>query len=107
MSAGTVTVGAVVSRTVTWNVDVERLPCASVARQTLRVSPIGNVAPDARSQTTVTGPSTRSTAVGAVNVTAAPAADVASTVIPSGVPAIAGPVVSTTATTTVSLLLPA
>src|SRR5262245_25740272 len=103
MSSGTVTAGAVVSRTVTRNDDDEVLPCESVARQTLSVVPIGKTEPDGCAQLTATTPSTRSKAVGGVNVTTAPSGDVASTVMPSGLSLIAGGVVSWTTTTTPSV----
>jgi hypothetical protein len=47
MSAGTVTTGGVVSRTVTWNEALATLPAASLAVHATVVVPSGNVAPDA------------------------------------------------------------
>src|SRR5919201_2978633 len=63
--------------TVTVKVSVPRLPALSVAVQVTVVVPSGKTLPDALSQPAATAPSTRSEAVGAAYVTAAPAADVA------------------------------
>ena len=94
-------VGAVVSWTVTVNDVVPALPCASCAAQATMVAPIEKVAPDAIGfagtppMTVVHAigrtPSTLSTAV-TVNVTTAPAALVASLVRSPG-PTTVGPVV--------------
>ena len=65
--AGSVRVGAVVSLTVTLNWDALELPCASVAVQlTGVVASRAKVLPDGGTQSTLTRPSTRSTAVGLV-----------------------------------------
>ena len=64
---GTVSVGAVVSLTVTLKVvGVASLPPASVALQVTVVSPSGNLAPGAGEQSTVTSASTLSVALGLV-----------------------------------------
>ena len=68
-SEGTFTTGGLVSRTVTWNVAVARLPEVSDAVQVTVVVPIANGPGDAGSQTTVRAPSIRSVAVGGVNGT--------------------------------------
>jgi len=81
--AGTLTVGAVVSRIATMNEAEPVLPCASVARHVTIVEPMGNVAPDAGEHDAGSGPSTLSLA-DAVNVTCAPLPDVASFVTSAG-----------------------
>src|SRR3954462_11013703 len=77
------TVGAVVSTTVTWNVPVVKLPCASVARQLTSVVPSANTAPLGGEQTGSRSPSTPSWAV-AVYVTAAPPVVLPSIVMSDG-----------------------
>src|SRR2546427_12451293 len=62
MLAGTVTSGAVVSRTVTVNVAGATFPWASVAVQSTRVVPSQDMNPDDRLQVAVAGPSTMSVA---------------------------------------------
>src|SRR5437762_4250789 len=96
MSEGTVTIGAVVSTTVTWKLALPVLPCASVAVQFTVVGVMPKVLPEAGLQVVATLPSTMSLAE-AVNVTAAPAALVASVVMSDGTVTI-GAVVSTTMT---------
>ena len=61
-----VIVGPVVSDTLTVNVDVDALLCASVAVHVTVVVVIANVLPDAGTQLTATVPSTASVAVGFV-----------------------------------------
>jgi hypothetical protein len=73
-----VTVGAVVSRTVTRNSAWLVFPDASLALQATTVVPSGNVEPDAGAQLALGAGSTTSAADGAAYATAAPAADVAS-----------------------------
>jgi len=82
-SPGTVTVGAVVSTTVTVNPPVAVLPDASRAVHVTGVEPSGNVAPDAGVHVTVGFGSLLSTAV-AVKFATAPVGPVASTVIAAG-----------------------
>src|SRR6266850_718274 len=94
--AGTVTIGPVVSDTVTVNDAVLWLPCASVAVQLTVVGPNANVDPLAGAHVVATAPSSVSVA-DAVNVKAAPAALVASTVA-FACTVTAGPVVSITVT---------
>src|SRR6266850_2144422 len=94
--AGTVTTGPVVSVTVTVNDAVLWLPCASVAVQLTVVGPNGNVDPLVGVHVVAMLPSSRSVA-DAVNVKAAPAALVASTVAFAGT-VMTGPVVSVTVT---------
>src|SRR5207237_5913612 len=62
--AGTVTMGPVVSLTVTVNEPTRLLPCVSVAVHVTSVAAIGNVAPLAGVQFSATAPSTPWTAVG-------------------------------------------
>ncbi len=100
ISAGTVTTGSVVSRTVTVKVADPVLPAVSVAEQVTVVVPSGKVLPDAGVQTGVIEPSTVSVAV-AVNVTTAPAELVASVVISAGT-VTTGSVVSRTVTVKVA-----
>ena len=100
ISAGTVTTGSVVSRTVTVKVADPVLPAVSVAEQVTVVGPSGKVLPDAGVQTGVIEPSTVSVAV-AVNVTTAPAELVASVVISAGT-VTTGSVVSRTVTVKVA-----
>jgi hypothetical protein len=95
MSAGTVTTGAVVSWTVTWNDADELFPAASAAVHVTVVVPSGNVEPDAGVQLELVTP-TASVNV-TVNPTGAPDALVASAVTSAGTP-IAGAVVSWTVT---------
>ena len=78
-----VTLGAVVSSTVTEKVAVELLPAASVAEQLTDVVPIGKVLPEGGVQLTATEPSMASSAV-ALKVTTAPSGLVASFVMGSG-----------------------
>jgi len=81
MFDGNVRVGAVVSRTVTVNVEVPVFLAVSVAEQVTVVVPRTNIAPDAGAQVTVgdAGP-TASEADGLVKVAVAPDGPVASTV---------------------------
>src|SRR3989475_12906815 len=62
MSPGTVMCGGVVSRTVTANEDEPVFPWASVAVQSTRVVPSGNMDPKDGLQGAVTGPSAKSVA---------------------------------------------
>src|SRR6266550_7138745 len=94
--AGTVTIGAVVSVTVTLNEADRLLPCASLVSHVTVVAPNGNIAPLAGEQLTATLPSRTSVAV-ALKVYAAPVAPVASTVASAGT-VTTGPVVSVTVT---------
>jgi len=94
MLAGTVTSGAVVSRTVTVNVAVATFPWASVAVQSTRVVPSENMNPDDGLQVAVTGPSTMSVAP-TENGTVAPPEPVASAMMSAGTSSDGG-VVSTT-----------
>ena len=71
MSPGTLTVGGVVSLTVTVNEPAAELPESSVAVQVTVVVPSGKVLPEGGAQTTLGLGSTRSEAV-AVYVTTAP-----------------------------------
>src|SRR6266581_3486310 len=80
MVAGTVTIGAVVSRTVTWKLPFTLFPRLSPAEQLTVVSPSGKVEPEAGEHSTETGPSTRSRAV-ALKVALAPFEPVASTIM--------------------------
>jgi hypothetical protein len=98
MLAGTVTIGAVLSVTVTVNVFVVALPRLSVAVQLTVVVPSANVLPEALAQLVDTGLLTLlgSVAVTA-KVTAAPAPDVASVVMLAGTTSV-GAVVSRTVT---------
>ena len=66
MFAGTLTIGGVVSRTVTVKLAVAELPAASAAVHVTVVVPIGKVVPDAGAQVTGTAPSTLPVAVGSV-----------------------------------------
>src|SRR4051812_19070168 len=92
-------VGAVVSTTVTVKVALASLPDVSVAEQVTVVVPSANVEPAAGEHMTGRGPSTRSVAVGSVNVTGAPDGPVASTLpMFAGMPASTGGVVSCTLT---------
>src|SRR2546426_4492575 len=96
MLAGTVTSGAVVSRTVTVNVAVATFPWASVAVQSTRVVPSVNMNPEDGLQVAVTGPSTMSVAP-TENGTVAPPEPVASATMSAGIVSDGG-VVSTTRT---------
>src|SRR5256885_10302538 len=71
MPPGTVMCGGVVSRTVTANEEEPVFPWASLAVQSTRVVPSGNVDPEDELQLAVTGPSTMSVAP-AENGTVAP-----------------------------------
>ena len=102
MFDGTVTTGAVISRTVTVKVLLPVLPAASVAEQVTVVVPIAKVEPDGGEQVVVRAPLTASKAE-AAKVTTAPAELVASTVMFDGT-VTTGAVVSTTVT--VNVLLP-
>jgi hypothetical protein len=93
---GTVTTGAVVSRTVTVKVLVPVFPWLSVARHVTVVVVAGNVEPLGGVQVTARGPSMLSVAVDE-NVNGAPVVPVASTVAFAGTVTI-GAVVSTTVT---------
>src|SRR5947209_10336053 len=81
--AGTVTMGRVVSVTVTTNEAVPVLPCASVALQLTVVAPNGKVDPLTGVQLAASGPSTLSVAE-AANAYGAPSGPVASSVAPTG-----------------------
>src|SRR2546422_11356592 len=94
MSPGTVMCGGVVSRTVTANEDEPVFPWASVALQSTRVGPSGNMDPDDGLQVAVTGPSTMSVAP-TENGTVAPPEPVASAMMSAGTSSDGG-VVSTT-----------
>ena len=87
----------------TWNVLVAVLPRLSGALQFTACVPIENALPDAGRQVTPTAPSTRSTAVGSENETAAPDGPVASIGPTSACSEMAGGVVSATVTVNVSL----
>ena len=78
------------------NVDEDVFPRVSLAEHVTVFVPKGKVAPDGGTQETDRPPSTASLAVGAVNVTTAPEALVASVVMFVGVAEITGPVVSWT-----------
>src|SRR5436190_13734988 len=71
VTGGRLSVGGVVSRTVTWNVAVPMLPRESVAWHVTNVVPSPNVEPLAGEQTAGRGPSALSDAE-AVNITTAP-----------------------------------
>jgi hypothetical protein len=75
--------------------EVPVLPPASVAEQVTVVMPSVNVSPELASQNTAAEPSTRSWAVGGVNVAVAPLELVASSEKLAGVPDSVGGVVST------------
>ena len=77
MVEGTVTIGGVVSWTVTWKEPVEVLPWPSVAEQLTVVVVMVNVEPDAGAQMGAIAPSTRSKA-DAVYETVAPLGPAAS-----------------------------
>jgi hypothetical protein len=97
LSAGTVTTGAVVSRTVTLkDCGTAGLPARSAAAQVTIVVPTANVEPEAGAHFTATVTSTLSLADG-LNVATAPVAFVAVTVMFAGTETI-GAVVSITAT---------
>jgi hypothetical protein len=72
ISAGTVRLGAVVSATVTGNVRLVELPCASVAEHVTVVVPMRNVLPEAGPHVVATAPSTMSEAVALYETTAPP-----------------------------------
>src|SRR5206468_3925265 len=103
IGAGQLTVGAVVSRTVTANEQVLVLCAASKALQVTVVLPRAKVLPLAGKQVTASVPSTMSLAV-AVKVTVAPAALVASAVIGAGQLTV-GAVVSRTVTANEQVLV--
>src|SRR5262245_11960308 len=96
MFAGTLTVGGVVSTTLTMNEALPVLPAASVDVQVTVVWPSGNVLPEGGAHVVATAPSTRSVAL-AAKLTAAPDGPVASSVMFAGTDT-AGGVVSTTVT---------
>src|SRR5688572_19943308 len=96
MSAGTVSAGAVVSTTVTWNEACPVLPAASVALHVTSVEPRPNVLPEAGTHVVGRLPLTMSNA-DAENVALAPDGPVASFVMSLGT-VTAGGVVSTTFT---------
>jgi hypothetical protein len=108
MFAGTVIVGAVVSKgaMTMWNWTVEVLPRPSFAVQVTVVSPTGNVDPEAGKQLVVKV-APRSVADGGVKVAAQPLGDVASCEILAGTVAgvITGGVVSCTTTLKVAVAL--
>lgn len=83
IGAGTVTVGGIVSCTVTENEPESVFPCASVAVHVTFVAPKPNVLPDDGVQVGEIDPSTMSDA-DAEKLTTAPARLVASTVTPPG-----------------------
>jgi len=83
MFAGQLTVGAVVSSTLTVKEFTPVLPWPSLAEQVTVVVPIANVVPEAGLQLTETVPAQTSLAL-AVKLTVAPAAPVASAVIGKG-----------------------
>src|SRR5919109_869320 len=87
--------GAIVSRTVTVNVLAAEFLKRSVAVTDTSVTPIGNGEPDAGLVTMIGDPSTASRAA-TLNVTTAPAGDVASAT--TSATSMAGAVVSTTVT---------
>src|SRR5438128_5261656 len=97
MFAGSVSAGGVVSTTVTVNVLVDELACASTAVHVTVVAPIAKVDPEAGVQLATPAPSTASLVDGAVYVITAPAALVASAVA-SACAAMVGAVVSRTMT---------
>src|SRR6185436_4825468 len=99
--AGQVTVGGVVSSTLTVKVQVPVLPWTSVEEQVTVVIPIAKVLALAGEQVTASVPSTMSVAV-AVKLAIAPAALVASTIIFAGQVTVGG-VVSSTLTVKVQL----
>src|SRR5512140_972048 len=80
---GTVTVGGVVSTTVTLNEPCPVLPCASVALHDTSVVPSAKIDPECGVHVVLTLPSTMSVA-DAENVTAAPDGPVASSVMFAG-----------------------
>jgi hypothetical protein len=96
MFDGTVTVGDVVSSTVTVNEALPVLLCASVAEHVTLVMPIAKVEPETSEQVGISEPSTVSIAE-AVKLTVTPAALVASLKIFAGT-AITGAIVSRTVT---------
>src|SRR6266705_2646031 len=83
MSEGQLTVGGVVSWTVTLNLQSPALLWASVAEQVTTVVPMAKVLPLAGTQVTASVPSTMSVAL-AVKLAVAPAGPVASTIILAG-----------------------
>src|SRR5438128_4674365 len=95
-AGGAVTIGGVVSTTVTVNEAVALLACASVATQVVVVTPRGKIDPLDRVQLTATLPSTTSVA-DVWNVNAAPPGLVASSIAPTGL-VNTGAVVSTMCT---------
>jgi hypothetical protein len=96
MSLGTVTLGSVVSETVTPKLALPVLPCASVALQVTDVVPSANVEPDEGEQLAPREPSTASVAE-AEKVTLAPPGPVASALAEPGTLTL-GAVVSWTTT---------
>src|SRR6185436_10219560 len=101
MRSGSVSTGAVVSTTSTTNAAEASLSAASEAVAVTIVRPSPKMLPDAKSTVTGTSPSTRSRA-DTVNVTIAPAGDVASVRMSSGTLTTGG-VVSTTFTSNVAV----
>src|SRR6266581_2658609 len=101
MSEGQLTVGGVVSWTVTLNLQLPALLWASVAEQVTRVVPMAKVLPLAGTQVTASVPSTISLAL-ALKVATAPAALVASLVMSEGQLTVGG-VVSWTMTLNLQL----
>jgi hypothetical protein len=91
MGPGTLTVGGVVSWTVTVNEALAEFPESSVAVQVTVVGPIGNRLPEGGAQTTVGLASTRSDA-DAENVTTAPPGAVAGAVMFPGTVTVGGAV---------------
>jgi hypothetical protein len=90
MFAGVPWITGATSVTVTVNDFVEVRWFESVAVHVTVVVPTGNVEPDPGTQNTGSLPSVASVAVGLVNVTTAPAAEVAGVVIFDGTPLITG-----------------
>ena len=97
MPVGHVTVGAVVSFTVTEKLHCEELPPASVAVQVTVVVPTGNVEPEAGTHATVAVPQS-SLAVGTANVTTAEQALASAWVTTSAGQEIVGAAASVTVT---------
>src|SRR4030067_756333 len=99
---GTITVGAVVSCTVTMKLLLPVFRLASVASQLTVVSPIAKVEPETGVQSVVNGPSTISNAE-VIKLTTAPEGPVASTVVSGGTVTSGG---VRSRTVTMKLLLP-
>ena len=105
--AGTVSVGAVESTTVTSKVSEIELPAASVAVHVTLVVPTGNVEPDAGTQATVGNTPELSLAVTTKVTTTVPSGRASLTISTSG-PSKLGGCVSTTLTVRIAVVeLPA